>query len=222
VGGGEVREVPYEKAVSKKLAMMLQPRKDGGKPKRDLTNRRFGRLVVVTYLGVLKKGRQYYNVWRCLCECGAEVDLLGVNLTKGGTQSCGCYRRDRAEQLGKKFGGMLKKPGTAAALNMLYGHYRHGAEIRGLAFDLSPEEFRKVVDRNCHYCGSPPTNRVSKRKGTYKYNGIDRVDNAVGYVFANCVASCIRCNRAKMGSTKEQFIAWIHQLARFHSESVSG
>lgn len=57
----------------------------------DLTGQVFGRLTV---LGPVK-GHSKSVSWRCQCECGEEVVVRGDNLRSGGTQSCGCLRRDR-------------------------------------------------------------------------------------------------------------------------------
>lgn len=68
----------------------------------DLTNQRFGRLVVLGDVPPDKK--------KCLCDCGNIVDVETCNLTSGNTQSCGCLQRDRASEnlhislIGKRFG----------------------------------------------------------------------------------------------------------------------
>ena len=56
----------------------------------DLTGRKFGRLEVIERVGEAK--------WRCLCECGNETIVKTGNLTSGGTQSCGCYHKDRTSE----------------------------------------------------------------------------------------------------------------------------
>lgn len=59
-------------------------------PKRiDLTNKRFGQLIVLSYAGKDKFGK---TKWLCLCDCGNEKILMGTNITNGHTKSCGCYR----------------------------------------------------------------------------------------------------------------------------------
>lgn len=60
----------------------------------DLTGRRFGRLSVVA-LTDRRDGSGV--VWRCRCDCGREVDVPARNLLHRGTVSCGCQRRERAE-----------------------------------------------------------------------------------------------------------------------------
>lgn len=76
----------------------------------DLTNERFGRLVV------LKKGKgrktvggQYKATWICQCDCGNTVEIDGEKLRRGHTTSCGCkkkeYRNRYFEDLiGQRFG----------------------------------------------------------------------------------------------------------------------
>lgn len=53
---------------------------------RDITGRRFGRLSVVGYAGKIGK----HVRWACSCDCGNRLYVLGTNLAKGNTRSCGC------------------------------------------------------------------------------------------------------------------------------------
>lgn len=67
----------------------------------DLTGKRFGRLVAIEKNG--HKGRKI--LWHCKCDCGKEIDVMGVNLTTGHTLSCGCYKKERTSVIrGKHFG----------------------------------------------------------------------------------------------------------------------
>lgn len=40
------------------------------------------------------------------------------------------------------------------------------------------------------------------------YGGMDRVDNAGGYVWGNVLPACFRCNRAKWSAGLEDFLRW--------------
>ena len=46
-------------------------------------------------------------------------------------------------------------------------------------------------------------------EGSYTYNGMDRVDNAKGYVLGNVVPCCHTCNFAKRGMATNEFVAWV-------------
>lgn len=61
----------------------------------DLTGQKFERLTVLYKLppDKSKKGRGAY--WHCKCDCGNEADVLGANLRKGATKSCGCYNKEK-------------------------------------------------------------------------------------------------------------------------------
>ncbi len=54
----------------------------------ELTGKRFGRLTVI---GRSEKPGGY---WSCLCDCGNETTVRSTSLRKGGTRSCGCFKRD--------------------------------------------------------------------------------------------------------------------------------
>lgn len=59
--------------------------------KKDLSGMRFGKLVSVREAG--KKNGAY--VWECVCDCGNTVQVIGFDLTRGHSKSCGCSRTDR-------------------------------------------------------------------------------------------------------------------------------
>lgn len=62
---------------------------------KDLTGKRFGRLVVIQREGKVKNG----NVtWLCRCDCGKMKVVDGYCLRTGQTLSCGCLRREHAKQ----------------------------------------------------------------------------------------------------------------------------
>ena len=69
----------------------------GGKPK-DITGKKFGRLVARERLGLNKFGGY---MWKCECSCGKTVTVDMYNLTNGHTKSCGCLRSELASERGK-------------------------------------------------------------------------------------------------------------------------
>lgn len=76
----------------------------------DITGQRFGRLVVLRYLG-LRHDKAY---WRCVCDCGVRHDASGQALRTGQTKSCGCLRREVSrEQLEKNIAASGLRRGQA-------------------------------------------------------------------------------------------------------------
>ena len=47
--------------------------------------------------------------WKCRCQCGNEFVCRGPSLRSGGVKSCGCYRREKARELGLRSRGVPKK-----------------------------------------------------------------------------------------------------------------
>lgn len=76
-----------------------------------------------------------------------------------------------------------------------YGVYKRGASRRNYDFDLTEEDFNALITGDCNYCGTPPN----------PLNGVDRLNNEIGYNIDNCVPCCFNCNRAKGTLTIEQF-----------------
>jgi hypothetical protein len=54
----------------------------------DLVGQKFGRLTVINQGGRTRTG---HIKWLCQCECGKQKEIIGTNLTRGLTTSCGCY-----------------------------------------------------------------------------------------------------------------------------------
>lgn len=93
----------------------------------------------------------------------------------------------------------------------------------GRSFQISLEWFIEKAHEPCHYCGRRDRNTLnekSKIDGLYnvkgfKYNGLDRKDNDVGYTEDNCVPCCLVCNRAKNSMGYNEFIEYLNDLIEF-------
>lgn len=63
------------------------------RPARDLSGRRFGRLLVTS------RGENLNEkpAWHCVCDCGAKRLVRAAVLCRGDAKSCGCIARERAQ-----------------------------------------------------------------------------------------------------------------------------
>lgn len=164
---------------------------------------KYGRLTVAEYSHTDSHPRKYF---RCVCECGGEVVTHTNSLRTGNTRSCGCLSRDAA--------AARRVPGNHSEVTaIILGYMRH-AKRRGHEWSLSREEVVRLITGDCFYCGSPPLNiKVHKNTVTpLSYNGIDRVDNALGYATGNVVTCCRVCNRAKETMLVSEFAEWARRL----------
>lgn len=70
----------------------------------DLTGKRFGRLIVLHQDGfyITKDGKRLRQ-WKCKCDCGKTKTILGANLKRGRTLSCGCLNKELVLERIKKY-----------------------------------------------------------------------------------------------------------------------
>ena len=69
----------------------------------DLTGKTFGNLTVIERDWEYQKKNGYEKpYWKCKCNCGNVVSILGKSLREGKQISCGCLAKKRAQQLNFK------------------------------------------------------------------------------------------------------------------------
>lgn len=176
---------------------------------KDISGMSFGRLFVLHLSDNQKPGNPLF--WTCRCSCGSVLDINGSKIRDGRTQSCGCLSKEVSRKR------MIIDYGEAN-FNHMMSSYKKSARHRQLEFSLSKEEFRQLTKGDCVYCGSPPLSvrNRSSSNGAYIFNGIDRVDNNVGYVIDNCVSCCSVCNKMKLNMIKEDFLSHVKRIY-FHN-----
>ena len=72
----------------------------------DLSGKKFGYLTVIEQTGKDSRGR---SIWKCKCDCGAELVVRGSSLLTGNTASCGCYQKKRASEWSGKHRGSTER-----------------------------------------------------------------------------------------------------------------
>ncbi|MEK0337185.1 MAG: hypothetical protein QQN41_07115 [Nitrosopumilus sp.] len=175
-------------------------------PRVDRSGQKFGILTVTTEWRREQSGQAYVTKWKCCCECGVEKWIQTSVLSR--TKSCGCLHRQNASK-------QLKlKPGQAA-FNRVFQQYKLRAKRKQLDFKITAEDFKNITKLNCHYCRALASNLyiAEGRNGKFRYNGIDRKDNKLGYTLDNTVSCCKTCNRAKGELSVVEFLKWIQNVS---------
>lgn len=159
--------------------------------------------------------RYKYVIAKCVCQAVFSCRL--GNIKSGNTTSCGCKKAESAMK--------RARPYSEAAAWQCYRRYMASAKKRHIQFELSFEEFIEMAKSNCYYCKSAPQQVLSLKytkgknigkerlNGSFVYNGIDRVDNSLGYLKSNSAACCVICNRAKLDKTSKEWSSWLLQVA---------
>lgn len=177
----------------------------------NLEGQKFNKLKVIKLLG---KDKYNSRLWDCLCDCGNSIAVISSNLIRNKVKSCGCYIKFIFKE--------KRLPEGEASFNRKYADYKRKAENRNIAFELSKEEFKKFTQQKCHYCGIEPKNicKSERNTGDFIYNGIDRINNKLGYEIENIVPCCKICNMLKKDLDYYIFIAHIKQIVTNFKEHI--
>jgi hypothetical protein len=174
----------------------------------DLVGTKINGLKIIDYFS--KGKRQYF---KCHCICGFDFKSRTDAIKSGATKSCGCLTGDFISEKNKLSNNL-------GAINLVKRHYKNNAAKRKLLFKLSDKEFENFISDNCYYCGSSPkltkftSSAHNRRDKEIAYNGIDRINNSIGYTSDNCVTCCTICNGAKSDLSFEEFKDWIQKIVR--------
>lgn len=109
-----------------------------------------------------------------------------------------------------------KKTPKKQGEEFIYEKYLYNAAMRAIQFDLTIDDFKNLIKMSCYYCGDLPQNKwkMNRKNNNYViYNGIDRLDNSIGYTNKNCVACCKKCNMAKGTMSFNEFLEQMKKWA---------
>ena len=154
------------------------------------------------YFKVYTSSRQPHYL--CKCNNCNELLILGLWYLKESKSNMCKSCRIKSRSL----------PSGEASINKVYRGYMSNALKRDYNFDLTRSDFMRIINKNCHYCNSEPSNIAQNQNntGNYIYNGIDRIDNTKGYTLSNVISCCKVCNIAKSNLSVDDFKAWINKL----------
>ena len=139
-------------------------------------------------LEVFNSGK-WNNKYKVLCICGKDR-IMSISMIKTTEGICRCNGNKTDKDI---------------CLDQVYQRYKYASKFRNHTFELEKEFTIQLIQQNCYYCKSPPSNIHKANKRTWKYSGIDRLNNNLGYISGNCVACCWSCNQIKRDNSFNEF-----------------
>lgn len=152
--------------------------------KNEFTGKRFGRLVVLEDSGKRDSSNNVY--WLCRCDCGNEKVIMGNNLKKGATKSCGCYRKEHMRKNRKdptKHGD--NKIGKKSRLYSIW------IDMKNRCYGINQHSYKWYGGKNIIICDEWKYNYATFKKWAltngYQDNlTIDRINSDGNYKPSNC------------------------------------
>ena len=69
---------------------------------KDITNKKFGKLTVLKFIGRKPSGKQFKTIWLCKCDCGNSKEISYGDLINQHTTSCGCVHKQMVGNINRK------------------------------------------------------------------------------------------------------------------------
>jgi hypothetical protein len=146
-----------------------------------------------------------YSDTRVCIKCTTEYTPFNTKHEKESTKCKTCYDKQTAVESERERDRNYQNE-NFKYIESYYKKNVYKSKSRGLGeFNISFDEFTKIVNSACHYCDYKADDEV---------NGIDRVDNNNGYIVSNCVPCCKICNRIKHIYHKDFFIQKANIIAK--------
>lgn len=124
-----------------------------------------------------------------ICPCG-DTRVARRSRVKNGEITCcvACSRRNASN---------VRKQPEQKKITDRFHEYKINARRKCNEFSLTKQQVVELLRGDCTYCGI---------KQSF---GIDRQDNAIGYTTDNSIPCCSKCNYAKRGMSKSDFMGWV-------------
>ena len=172
--------------------------------------KKYGKLTVIkqvdSYKTIGKRNKQsFHKRFELLCDCG-HIRIAGHRILKLKEPCCTkCSFEKRPQSL--KVNDLYIRP-----YKLLYS----SSKTRNIDCSLTLEYFKKLVIKECYYCGEEPKEKKWNGSKIFIANGIDRINNDLGYHEDNCVSCCSFCNFAKNQFTQENFFKKVEEIYNKH------
>lgn len=145
---------------------------------KDRVGERYGRLTVMSCAGKTSSGA---TLWKCVCDCGNTVVVIGKNLISGNTTSCGCM--SSRHTIGPR--------STTHHISDKHPIYLAWVGMKERCYNLNNPRYSDYGERGIYVCDKwlhdfSSFYDWSLKNGFQKGLSIDRVNNDGPYAPWNC------------------------------------
>lgn len=129
-----------------------------------------------------------------------------------------CRERDRVQQTKLRNGEQkeriksVRREAYKLNISKRLDDSKTSAHKRGKSWNITDDKAKELMTSPCHYCGLIELG--------VRVNGIDRVNNEIGYEEGNVVPCCKLCNYFKKDYTVEQFLGHAKRITEFQSSDT--
>jgi hypothetical protein len=163
----------------------------------DLTEKKFGRLLVIERSGHIGTGR----AWKCVCDCGNVRLVTSGALKSGHSKSCGCLQREIVAKISKEkntIHGMSHTPVFNSWNSMIQRCY-----------NPKTDSFKDYGGRGilaCEFLRASPENLKTILGERFQGFSLERINVNGGYTCGACSECLLRgwIKNIKWGTHKEQ------------------
>lgn len=141
----------------------------------DLTGQKFSRLTATSHQGG--------GLWRCKCACGLESIVRGRDLRRGSIRSCGCLRREKAQNLSR-----INIVHGAARRKYRHGEYNVWIDMKARCSNPKQRDFKHYGGRGITVCQqwNSFTQFLQDMGRPQPGQTLDRINNDGNYSPENC------------------------------------
>jgi 5-methylcytosine-specific restriction endonuclease McrA len=179
-----------------------------GVPRKNLTGMIFGRLTVIG----LSRFIGNKSIWKCLCSCGTELDVIGNSLSTGNTRSCGCLLSESASRMNIARNTTHGLSKTKEYHRMISSKRKEAQKMLDFRWTIEMESalWRFFGNTGCVVCGS---------KNDLTVDHVVPLSAGRGLYPDNAVVLCRSCNSRKRKSPVEKLSPEIRDAILFASDA---
>lgn len=141
------------------------------------------------------------------CDCGGSYEGVIGNVRSQKNPRCKSCRTGSASHAWRGYGELPQD---------IVNTYRHGAEARGLSFNVSGDflwDLYLKQERKCALTGWPIAFNATYKDKTKRSASLDRIDSTEGYEPGNVQWVHRLVNRLKRNTPEEDFVAMCTAIA---------